>query len=81
LNGSSAADVLFGNAGDDTLLGNGANDTLTGGPGRDSLLGGADNDSIYARDRVADVVDGGSSADQAQRDTIDSVLSIESFIA
>ena len=44
--GSSAADLLAGNAGNNKLSGLAGNDSLVGGAGDDTLIGGAGNDSL-----------------------------------
>jgi len=45
-NGSSAANVILGNAGANFLRGNGGMDTLSGGAGNDTLAGGGGNDYL-----------------------------------
>lgn len=79
--GGGNNDVLDGGANDDQIMGGDGNDTLTGGTGVDSLFGEAGNDTLFGKDSIADLLDGGIGTDKAQRDAIDSVLSIESFIA
>jgi Ca2+-binding RTX toxin-like protein len=80
--GGGNNDILEGGANDDQIMGGDGNDTLTGGSGADQLFGEAGNDTLFGRDSIADLLDGGSGTDKAQRDsTLDSVLNIESFIA
>ena len=63
---------MEGDAGDDTII---------GGSGADTMLGGDGNDTFYARDSVADTLYGNLGTDRAQRDSIDSINSIEQTIA
>jgi Ca2+-binding RTX toxin-like protein len=49
-NGTSAAEVAYGNGGDDTLRGAAGNDKLYGGAGKDRLEGGDGNDTLYGGD-------------------------------
>lgn len=46
VNGSGAADVIFGGAGTDRLFGNAGNDLLDGGWDTDFVYGGAGNDTL-----------------------------------
>ena len=55
LNGTSAADVIYGYGGSDTIYGYAGNDTLDGGTGVDTLVGGL-GDDIYIVDSTSDVV-------------------------
>ena len=72
--GTTRRDVLCGLGGNDRILGGDGGDVIVGGPGNDSLVGGpgADaifagpgNDSVDARDRDADVIEGGGGRDIA----------------
>lgn len=47
VNGSAAADIIFGLWGSETLNGNAGNDALFGGEGNDTLIGGTGNDSYH----------------------------------
>ncbi len=83
-------ETVLGGAGDDRIsgssadianrfVGNGGNDILSGGGGGDVLIGGAGNDTFFARDGVADQIDGGAGTDRAKIDAgLDSMLGIES---
>jgi RTX calcium-binding nonapeptide repeat (4 copies)/WD40-like Beta Propeller Repeat len=86
--GGRGRDVLVGELGDDRLFGGSGRDTLVGGPGddwidggfaRDVLTGGNGNDRLFARDGVADTVEGGTGRDSARIDAglRDRVLGIE----
>lgn len=79
--GGSGNDTLGGNAYSNRLFGGNGNDVLTGGGGADVLDGGAGNDVLYGRDGVRDTLLGGTGTDKAQRDAIDTVASIESYLA
>lgn len=59
IDGGPGLDRLHGGRGNDTIEGGEGNDMIVGGAGEDVLRGGAGNDRIDARDRAADVVDGG----------------------
>lgn len=63
------------------LDGGDQNDRLDGGSGTDNLLGGLGNDTIFARDLIADLLDGGDGNDSAHIDTIDSRTNIEALLA
>ena len=87
LMGGAGADVLFGGSGNDNLVGGSGRDTIAGGTGNDRLAGdgGVDRlrgnsgiDVIYARDGVADRVDGGAGLDRARLDRQDTKRRIES---
>ncbi|MER9020438.1 calcium-binding protein [Mesorhizobium sp. M0898] len=47
LNGTSAAEILFGVSGDETITGNGGIDFLFGGAGNDAIYGGSSTDTFY----------------------------------
>jgi Ca2+-binding RTX toxin-like protein len=66
-----------------TADGGAGNDTLSGGNGPQLLRGGSGNDTFFARNGVADLVDGGAGADKAQTDalTLDQVRDVESVDA
>jgi Ca2+-binding RTX toxin-like protein len=66
--GSLGADRLIGGRGRDVLTGGAGGDRLVGGGGRDAYKGGAGSDTLIARDRVAEVVDGGPGRDRARID-------------
>ncbi|MBC7782725.1 MAG: hypothetical protein H7144_02715 [Burkholderiales bacterium] len=71
-------DLLSGEGGNDRLYGGVGNDQLYGGGGRDQLFGEAGDDKHYAKDSIADAVDGGDGADWAQVDgTLDNVATVE----
>lgn len=72
LRGEGDKDVLKGGAGNDRLYGGDANDALTGDAGRDTLIGEAGNDSLLARDKEADVLNGGPGKDRGEWDKKDS---------
>ncbi len=78
LQGGAGNDVLSGGADADRLEGGSGRDQLLGGSGRDTILGGANNDSVSAKDRRADVVDGGTGTDTATLDrSLDRAVSVE----
>lgn len=81
--GLDGDDRLEGGAGDDTVRGGAGNDILVGQAGLDKLFGEDGNDTLYARSSPldADTVDGGLGIDRAQKDGLDAVLNIESFVA
>jgi Ca2+-binding RTX toxin-like protein len=81
LYGGSGHDRLEGGNGNDYLEGNSGNDALLGESGTDYFVAGDGDDWLYSRDGIREHVDGGNGFDRAQRDSIDSVLSIESFLA
>lgn len=67
---------------DNKLTGNGGDDVLTGGLGRDHLRGNAGNDTLFSRDGVAGFLDGGSGAENAQRnDSLDFAPYVEAFLS
>jgi hypothetical protein len=89
--GGRGRDVLVGESGDDRLFGGGGRDTLDGGPGndrieggfaRDVLSGGNGNDRLFARDGVADTVEGGTGRDSARIDAglRDRVVGVEALL-
>jgi Ca2+-binding RTX toxin-like protein len=82
LEGGGGNDVMEGGNGDDTLRGGEGNDILVGGLGRDSLFGDGGNDFLRARDRLADILDGGAgSEDRAERDAeLDQVTNVEIIV-
>jgi Ca2+-binding RTX toxin-like protein len=57
--GTSAADLMVGNASANALAGLGGNDVLSGGAGADTLAGG-DGDDVLEGGAGGDVLDGGS---------------------
>ena len=64
----------------DGVYGGPGNDTLRGGGDHDHIYGGKGDDMIYARDRLRDVIRGGSGFDRARINrALDSVKSIEFF--
>jgi Tol biopolymer transport system component len=63
--------------GDDVVYGGDGADGLVGGLGTDWLFGAAGDDRIYARDGVADLVDGGPGVDHAVVDASDHVSGVE----
>ena len=86
--GGRGRDKLLGELGDDRLLGGSGRDMLVGGPGDDwiegglagdVLTGGNGNDRLFARDRIADTVEGGRGRDSARIDAglRDRVLGVE----
>lgn len=78
LQGGAGNDVLKGGADADRLEGGNGRDQLLGGSGRDTILGGANNDSIAAKDRRADVANGGAGTDTATLDRrLDRAVSVE----
>jgi hemolysin type calcium-binding protein len=66
--GGLGADRLLGGPGRDALAGGASNDRLVGSGGRDVYKGGAGSDTLIARDRVAEVVNGGAGQDRARID-------------
>ena len=84
--GSDSADQLFGEGGNDQLVGSAGDDYLEGGAGhdelygqggRDSLFGLSGNDRLFADDGAPDTIRGGSGNDEADVDTQDDVLDVE----
>jgi Tol biopolymer transport system component len=76
--GLGGNDRIDGGGGDDVLLGGPGDDVLVGGPGHDTLRGGPGGDRILARDRAADLVDGGAGRDTASIDRrLDRVRNVE----
>jgi dipeptidyl aminopeptidase/acylaminoacyl peptidase len=70
-------DRIRAGAGNDTILGGDGNDSIVGGPGADRLFGAAGGDRLYAREREADVVNGGPGIDRAWSDGVDTVMEVE----
>jgi RTX calcium-binding nonapeptide repeat (4 copies) len=66
--GSLGADKLLGGTGRDVLTGGAGGDRLVGGGGRDAYRGGGGRDTLIARDRLAEVVNGGPGRDRARID-------------
>ena len=66
--GSLGADRLLGGRGRDVLTGGAGGDRLVGGGARDRYQGGGGSDTLIARDRVAEVVNGGRGRDRARID-------------
>lgn len=58
INGTTIADVVYGNGGNDRINGGDGNDLLFGGDGNDVIYGGKGNDTIYGDDDD-DILDGG----------------------
>lgn len=58
INGTTIADVVYGNGGNDRINGGDGNDLLFGGDGNDAIYGGKGNDTIYGDDGD-DLLDGG----------------------
>lgn len=76
LQGTEAADQIFGLAGDDKLIGLGGNDTLAGGAGADELFGGDGYDYVSYRGSTTGVYallrDDGTGLGE-QNDSFDSI--------
>ena len=70
-------DRIRADGGDDVVYGGDGADVLVGGLGADWLFGAAGDDRIYARDGVADLVDGGPGVDRAVVDAADRVSGVE----
>jgi dipeptidyl aminopeptidase/acylaminoacyl peptidase len=70
-------DRIRADGGDDVVYGGDGADVLVGGLGADWLFGAAGDDRIYARDGVADLVDGGPGVDSAVVDAADRVSGVE----
>lgn len=69
LEGGSAADVVWANAGNDTLRGNDGVDLLDGGPGDDTIEGGNGDDTITLWPGSGfDSISGGPGTDQVEID-------------
>jgi Ca2+-binding RTX toxin-like protein len=79
--GGFGNDRIYAGSGNDYAEGNAGNDTMYGEAGLDRLLGHDGDDTFYARDGERDTLDGGTGYDRAQRDSIDSVIGINAFIA
>ncbi|HEX4793635.1 MAG TPA: hypothetical protein VH370_07590 [Humisphaera sp.] len=87
--GSQGNDIIFGNftplavqyRTKNALYGLGGNDSIYAGNGQDALYGGDGNDSLFSSNGVADYLDGGPGTDSAHIDTLDTAVSIESFLA
>jgi hypothetical protein len=71
------SDLINAGEGDDVGYGGDGADLLVGGPGADWFFGAAGDDRIYARDGVADLVDGGPGVDRAVVDAADRVSGVE----
>ena len=86
-NANGTPDTSFGGDGRVTIDLPGDNDVFEyvavapGGSGRDKLVGEDGNDTLFARDNTEDVLDGGRGTDRAQRDALDRVSNIETFLA
>jgi TolB protein len=79
--GLAGDDVISGDGGDDRIVGGAGADVISGGTGADVLLGGRGNDLLNARDRAADVVDGGAGRDGGRWDArLDRVRSVEKHL-
>jgi TolB protein len=70
-------DRIRAGGGDDVVYAGDGADVLVGGRGADWLFGAAGDDRIYARDGVADLVDGGPGVDRAVVDASDRVSGVE----
>lgn len=78
--GNVGADKLLGGTGRDVLTGGAGSDRLVGGGARDAYNGGGGRDTLIARDRKAEVVNGGPGRDRARIDRgRDRARSIEVF--
>jgi Tol biopolymer transport system component len=75
--GLRGSDRIRAGDGDDVVYGGDGADGLVGGLGTDWLFGAAGDDRIYARDGVADLVDGGPGVDHAVVDASDHVSGVE----
>lgn len=75
--GTSAANILKGNAGNDVIRGGDGNDAIYGGTGEDALFGEAGNDSLFSKDGIKDFLSGGSGTDSGNKDAIDIINSVE----
>ena len=64
----------------ENLEGSFGNDTLRGNAGVNILKGFAGNDKLYSRDSVADILDGGTGFDSAQKDAKDKLTGIEAVL-
>lgn len=80
LSGGSSADKLYGGSGNDSIRGGKSNDLLVGEAGNDTLFGEDGDDTFTAKDGVKDVLDGGTGADKASVDSVDSRKLIETLI-
>ena len=80
LRGGSGNDRILARGGNDELYGGSGNDTLDGGSGADALHGEDGNDTLFARDGMRDFLSGGFGSDKAKKDSVDSVVGVESFI-
>jgi cysteine-rich repeat protein len=80
IEGGTANDILWANAGDDTVRGNAGNDLLDGGPGDDVIEGGVGDDTITLWPGSGfDSIDGGLSViDRVEIDAIQSQILISS---
>lgn len=58
INGTTIADVVYGNGGNDNINGGDGNDLLFGGDGNDAIYSGKGNDTLYGDDGN-DLLDGG----------------------
>jgi Tol biopolymer transport system component len=70
-------DRIRAGGGDDVVYAGDGTDLVVGGLGADWLFGAAGDDRIYARDGVADLVDGGPGVDRAVVDASDRVSGVE----
>ncbi|MGB7157945.1 MAG: calcium-binding protein [Tepidisphaeraceae bacterium] len=73
---SGKAVRFYGFAGNDTLIGGSGADLFDGGAGADSLTGNGGDDLLFANDGVADILSGGSGADTAESDPLDTVTGV-----
>lgn len=80
LYGDAANDRLDGGGNVDHLYGGDNNDTLFGGGSNDKLYGGAGNDSLNGQGQ-SDLINGEGGTDIAQKDILDTLVSVESIIA
>jgi Ca2+-binding RTX toxin-like protein len=75
--GEGGTDFLWAGANNDLLRGGYGTDELRAGFGHDRARGGPGRDTIYARDRLRDVVMGGTGFDRARVDSRDAVSRVE----
>jgi len=78
IGGNGGNDRIFGHGEDDDLSGGSGADRINGGAGADTFNGGAGNDRLFARDTLAEGVNGGDGDDSAQADDdLDALFSVE----
>jgi Ca2+-binding RTX toxin-like protein len=83
IRGDGGRDILFGHGGNDHLDGGPGDDRLYGGPGADHLFGGRGNDHLHAGLASADIdtLVGSAGDDDALKDVLDIVQSVETLLA